>query len=191
MVKLSASAVAFFIGVAVAGCSSTPATPPTTVAVAAPAPAPAPAVAAPAPAPTPSPKPLPIAARTVTTVSLAPHLDPKSAISTERSVYFDFDGYAIKGEFNGLIERQANYVISKPALAIKIEGNTDERGGREYNLSLGQKRAEAVRKALKIYGVKDGQMEALSWGDERPTALGHDEAAWAKNRRADLVYPKK
>ena len=189
MVKLSASAAAFFIGVALAGCSSTPATPPATVAVA--APAPAPAVPAPAPAPTPSPKPLPVPAITVTTVSLPLHLDPKSAISTDRSVYFDFDGYAIKGEFNGLIERQANYLTSKPALAIKIEGNTDERGGREYNLALGQKRAEAVRKALKIYGVKDGQIEAISWGNERPTALGHDEAGWAKNRRADLVYPKK
>ena len=72
-----------------------------------------------------------------------------------------------------------------------MEGNADERGSAEYNLALGQKRAEAVVKALKIYGAKDGQLEAVSWGEERPVASGHDEAAWAQNRRADIVYPKK
>ena len=79
---------------------------------------------------------------------------------------------------------------SKPTLTVKIEGNADERGSAEYNLALGQKRAEAVLKALKIYGVKDAQMEAISWGRERPKATGHDEAAWAQNRRVDLVYPR-
>jgi peptidoglycan-associated lipoprotein len=76
-------------------------------------------------------------------------------------------------------------------LAIKIEGNSDERGSPEYNLALGQRRAEAVLKALEIYGVKTAQLEAVSWGKERPRALGHDETAWAENRRADLVYPQK
>jgi peptidoglycan-associated lipoprotein len=123
-------------------------------------------------------------------VTLAAHLDPKSAISTQRSVYFDFDEYSIKSEYSGLIERHGKYLASKPTLAIKVEGNADERGGAEYNLALGQKRAEAVLRALKIYGVKDAQMEAVSWGKERPKATGHDEAAWAQNRRADLVYPR-
>ena len=74
--------------------------------------------------------------------------------------------------------------------AAKVEGNADERGSAEYNLALGQKRAEAVVKGLKIYGATDRQLEAVSWGEERPVATGHDEAAWAKNRRADIVYPK-
>ena len=122
-------------------------------------------------------------------VTLAPHLDPRNPISTERSVYFDFEGYSVKSTYLGVIERQGKYLASKPALSVKIEGNTDERGGSEYNLALGQKRAEAVLKALKIYGVKDSQMEAISWGKERPKAAGHDENAWAQNRRVDVVYP--
>ena len=185
MVKFNASAVVILIGLALAGCSSTPVTPPTTPVVTAAA-----STRTPAPAPSPSGQPLPVAASTVASVSLPPHLDPRSAISTERSVYFDFDDFSVKSEFNGLIERQAKYLMAKPTLAIKIEGHADERGGREYNLALGQKRAEAVRKALRISGVKDSQMEAVSWGMERPKALGHDEAAWAQNRRADLVYPQ-
>ncbi len=165
-----------------AGCSSTPM---------APAPAkPAMASAAPMPAPATSSAPKPVASSTVTTVALPPHLDPKSLISTERSVYFDFDVFAVKSEYTGLIERHGKYLASKPTLSIKIEGNADERGSAEYNLALGQKRAQSVLQALKIYGVKDSQMEAISWGRERPKATGHDEAAWAENRRADLVYPK-
>ena len=169
-----------------AGCSSTP------VAQAPTKPVAAPVATAPMPAPAPatSSAPKPVASSTVTTVSLPPHLDPKSPISMERSVYFDFDVFAVKSEYSGLIERHGKYLQSKPALSIKIEGNADERGGAEYNLALGQKRAQAVLQALKIYGVKDGQMEAVSWGKERPKSKGHDEAAWAENRRADLVYPK-
>ncbi|WP_298835194.1 peptidoglycan-associated lipoprotein Pal [uncultured Piscinibacter sp.] len=164
-----------------AACSSTPVTPT--------AAAPAPAAAAPAaPAPTATAKPAP--ASTVATVNLPAHLDPNNAISKERSVYFDFDDFSIKAEFSALIERHGKYLAGSPALAIKVEGNADERGSTEYNLALGQKRAEAVLRSLKIYGAKDQQMEAVSWGEERPVASGHDEAAWAKNRRADLVYPK-
>jgi peptidoglycan-associated lipoprotein len=164
-------------------CSSTPLTPPAPVAQATPAPAPAPAPAAPAPKPAPAPG--------VAPVTLPAHLDPKSLISTERSVYFDFDDYSIKQQYTPLIERHGKYLASNPALAIKIEGNADERGSREYNLALGQRRAEAVLRALKIYGAKDAQMEAISWGKEKPVALGHDEEAWAQNRRADLQYPKR
>jgi peptidoglycan-associated lipoprotein len=127
---------------------------------------------------------------TVATVAVPLYLDPKSRISRERSVYFDFDDFSIKSEYSGLIELHGNYLESNPSVSIKIEGNADERGSNEYNLALGQKRAEAVLKALKIFGVKDAQMEAISWGKERPRATGHDEAAWAQNRRADLVYPQ-
>jgi len=162
-----------------AGCSSTP------VATSSATPAPASAVA-----PMPGPAPEPVSSSTVAMSALPPHLDPKSLISTKRSVYFDFDVFAVKSEYSGLIERHGKYLASKPALAIKIEGNADERGSAEYNLALGQKRAQAVLQALKIYGVKESQMEAVSWGKERPKATGYDETAWAENRRADLVYPK-
>lgn len=122
---------------------------------------------------------------------VADHLNPQSLISRERSVYFDFDQFVIKASDGPLIERQGKYLASKPGLAIRVEGNADERGGREYNLALGQKRADAVVRALKVYGVADKQLEAVSFGKEKPQALGHDEAAWAQNRRVDLAYPNK
>jgi peptidoglycan-associated lipoprotein len=127
---------------------------------------------------------------TVATVSLLPHLDPKSPIYKERSVYFEYDDFSIKSQYVGLIERQAKYLVSAPTLSVKLEGNADERGSSEYNLALGQKRAEAVLKALRLYGVKESQLEAVSWGKERPRATGHDETAWAENRRVDIVYPR-
>ena len=127
---------------------------------------------------------------TVTPV-VADHLNPNSLISTQRSVYFDFDKFEVKSQFAPLVERQGKYLAGNPALAIRVEGNADERGGREYNLALGQKRAEAVVRALKVYGVTDKQAEPVSFGKEKPKATGHDEAAWAENRRVDLVYPGK
>lgn len=130
-------------------------------------------------------------ASTVATMPLPAYLDPKNPISTERSVYFNFDDSALKKEYTPLIERHGNYLASHQSVAIKVEGNCDERGSAEYNLALGQRRAESVMRALKIYGVKDAEMEAISWGKEKPKAAGHDETAWAQNRRADLVYPAK
>jgi peptidoglycan-associated lipoprotein len=164
-------------------CSSTPPAPPASMS--APAAPMAPATATAAAPPPAAPRPVP-----ASTPALPAHLDPRSAISLERSVYFDFDEFAVKPEYTALIERHGKYLAASPSLAIKIEGNTDERGGAEYNLALGQKRAEAVLRALRIYGVKPSQMEAVSWGKERPKSSGHDEAAWALNRRADLQYPR-
>ncbi len=177
------------------GCSSTPVLPP---AVEAPAVAPAvTAAAAPIPATSSAPGTTgnsgatqPVTKAAVTAVALAPHLDPTNPISAERSVYFDYDNFELKSQFAGLIDRHGKYLASRPSLAIKIEGNADERGGVEYNLALGQKRAETVLRVLRLHGVRDSQMEAISWGEQRPKALGHDEAAWSQNRRADLVYPK-
>jgi len=126
---------------------------------------------------------------TVATVTVPAYLDSQNPISKERSVYFDFDDSSVKSDYAGLIQLQGHYLVSKRSVSIKIEGNADERGSPEYNLALGQRRAEAVLKALEIYGVKDAQMEPISWGKERPKATGHDEVAWAQNRRADLVYP--
>lgn len=105
-----------------------------------------------------------------------------------RIVYFDYDSFAIKPEFQEVIEAQARYIKADRNRRVAIEGHTDERGGREYNLALGQKRSEAVRRALGLLGVPDGQMEAVSFGKEKPAASGSDEAALAKNRRAEITY---
>jgi peptidoglycan-associated lipoprotein len=122
---------------------------------------------------------------------VADHLNPNSPISKERSVYFDFDKFDIKADQAAVVERQGKYLSANGALKVRVEGNADERGGREYNLALGQKRAEAVVRGLKAYGVKDGQAEPVSFGSEKPKAEGHDEAAWAQNRRADVAYSAK
>lgn len=120
--------------------------------------------------------------------ALPAHLDPNSALSKQHSVYFDFDVYTIKPEFNSVLELHAAYLKAHPELHVRLEGNADERGGREYNLALGQKRSEAVKRALNTLGATDKQEEAVSFGKEKPKALGHDEAAWAENRRVDIVY---
>jgi peptidoglycan-associated lipoprotein len=103
-----------------------------------------------------------------------------------RVVYFDYDSFVIKDEFRPVVEAQAKVLSADRAKKLQVEGHTDERGGSEYNLALGQKRAESVAKALKLLGVNDGQVEAVSFGKERPAVQGSDEAAWAKNRRAEL-----
>ena len=121
---------------------------------------------------------------------VADHLNPNSTISKERSVYFDFDKFDIKADQTAVVERQGKYLAANAALKVRVEGNADERGGREYNLALGQKRAEAVVRGLKAYGAKDNQAEPVSFGSEKPKAEGHDEAAWAQNRRADVAYAK-
>lgn len=123
----------------------------------------------------------------VTTGSTDPLNDPKGVLA-KRSVYFDFDSYIVKDEFKPMVEAHAKYLTSNKGRKIVIQGNTDERGGREYNLALGQKRAEAVRKSLSLLGVPDAQMEAVSFGKEKPKATGSDEASWAENRRADMAY---
>lgn len=111
-----------------------------------------------------------------------------SASAAQRTVYFDYDSYVIKPEFQSLIANHARFIKSQGARKIAIEGHTDERGGREYNLALGQKRADAVRSALSILGVTPAQMESVSFGKEKPAASGADEAAYAKNRRAEIRY---
>jgi len=105
-----------------------------------------------------------------------------------RVIYFDFDSYAVKDEYRGTIDSYAKALTADRKKHLVVEGHTDERGGREYNLALGQKRAEAVTKSLALLGAGDAQVEAVSYGKERPAAQGNDEAAWAKNRRAELNY---
>ncbi|MBY4898174.1 peptidoglycan-associated lipoprotein Pal [Cupriavidus sp. AU9028] len=120
-------------------------------------------------------------------VSRDPLNDPNSPLA-KRSVYFDFDSYAVKPEYQGMLSEHSKYLQGNRSRRILIQGNTDERGTSEYNLALGQKRAEAVRRSLSTMGVPESQMEAVSLGKEKPKATGHDEASWAENRRADIVY---
>lgn len=172
-------ATVIFLG----ACSSTPIAKPVA------APAPAPVMAQPAPAPIAAPKtatPAP-----VSKAELAAYLDPANPLSKEKSVFFDFDQYAVKPEGQRVLEMHGKYLASHADVKIKVEGNTDEQGGAEYNLALGQKRADAVVKVLKVYGVKDAQMEAVSFGKEKPKAMGHDDQSHAQNRRVDLDYPSK
>ena len=121
----------------------------------------------------------------VATVNLGKD-DPAPGDSLPRIVYFDFDSFVIKDDFKPVVERNARALTAAKSKKMVVEGHTDERGGSEYNLALGQKRAEAVVKSLTLLGVSDNQLEAVSFGKERPASDGHDEAAWAKNRRAEL-----
>lgn len=105
-----------------------------------------------------------------------------------RVVYFDFDDFTVKPEFTAMLEGHAQFLRGNPQRRVALEGHTDEQGGREYNLALGQKRAEAVRRALSILGVGDAQMEAVSFGEEKPAQVGDNEAAFRLNRRVELGY---
>jgi peptidoglycan-associated lipoprotein len=108
------------------------------------------------------------------------------AAPTQRIVYFDFDSFAIKDDFRPMLEGHARVLARDNGRRLVIEGHTDERGGREYNLALGQKRAESVVRSLTLLGVADRQLEAVSFGEERPATAGSTETAWAQNRRAEL-----
>lgn len=108
--------------------------------------------------------------------------------SVARVIYFDYDSYLVKPEFAATLDAHAKFLKADAKRRVVLQGHTDERGTREYNLALGQKRAEAVRRALGVLGVNDAQQEAVSFGKEKPAAAGADEAAYAKNRRVELVY---
>ncbi len=125
----------------------------------------------------------------VSTVDLANRANdggPLGGAPAQRIVYFDFDSFAIKDDYKPVLEGHAKVLSRESARRMVIEGHTDERGGREYNLALGQKRAESVLRSMALLGVPERQLEAVSFGEERPAATGADEAAWAKNRRAEL-----
>jgi peptidoglycan-associated lipoprotein len=123
----------------------------------------------------------------VVTEAVDPLNDPKGVLAN-RSVYFDYDSFVVRDDGKPVVENHSSYLNKNKGRKILIQGNTDERGGTEYNLALGQKRAEAVRKAMTAMGVAETQIEAVSLGEEKPKAQGSNEAAWAENRRADIVY---
>ena len=113
--------------------------------------------------------------------------DPKSILS-KRSVYFDYDKYDVKAEYKDLVAAHAKFLTNNRKFKMLVQGNTDDRGSREYNLALGQKRADSVKKMLTLLGASEDQVEAVSLGEEKPKNEGTDEAAWAENRRGDMLY---
>jgi peptidoglycan-associated lipoprotein len=116
-----------------------------------------------------------------------PLKDPNSPLS-KRVIYFDYDKDVVKAEYTALIQAHANYLSQNRSRKIRLEGHADERGSREYNMALGQRRADAVRKATAVLGVGNERIETLSFGEDKPKATGHDEAAWAQNRRVEIRY---
>jgi len=140
----------------------------------------------------------PVAAKPVTAAPVAkpavskpivtnPLKDPKNILS-KRSVYFDYDSTIVKDEFKPLITAHARYLAQHRSAKIVIQGNTDERGSREYNIALGQRRADGVKQMMLLLGAQDAQIETVSFGEEKPRAKGQDEASYAENRRSDIVY---
>ena len=116
-----------------------------------------------------------------------PLRDPGNILS-KRSVFFDFDSFSVKDEYRALVEAHARYLAQNRNGRVTVQGHTDERGSREYNIALGQRRADAVKRMMTLTGAGDGQVETVSFGKEKPRNAGHDEGAWAENRRADIVH---
>lgn len=117
-----------------------------------------------------------------------PGIDVPQPAALARIVFFDYDSFAVRADSTAVLEANARFLKANPNRKVGLEGHTDERGGREYNIALGQKRAEAVRRALALLGVSEAQMEPVSFGEERPAAVGYDEGAYAKNRRVEITY---
>jgi peptidoglycan-associated lipoprotein len=117
-------------------------------------------------------------------------VDPrvKQGILANRSIYYDFDKFDVKDEYRSLVEAHAKYLRENPKAKMLIQGNTDERGSREYNVGLGQRRSDGVKKMLTLLGVKEDQVESVSLGEEKPKSEAHNEEAWAQNRRSDMLY---
>jgi peptidoglycan-associated lipoprotein len=170
---LTAISLAFLIG----ACSTTPDKPAATT------------EAAPAPAPTATPterKPVPGVDLTARNMK-SPLTDPGNILS-KRSVFFEYDKYEIKDEYKGLVEAHAKYLRENPNAKMLIQGNADDRGSREYNVGLGQRRSDTVKRALILLGAREGQIESVSLGEEKPVCTEHAEGCWAKNRRDDMLY---
>ena len=117
-------------------------------------------------------------------------LKETGSLLSKRSVYYEYDRYDIKEEYVPIVEAHAKFLMSHSDLKIFVQGNCDDRGSREYNLALGQRRADSVKRAMGLLGVNEKQIETVSFGAEKPVAFGQDEESWAKNRRSDIVYPK-
>ena len=116
-----------------------------------------------------------------------PLKDPNNILS-KRTIYFDYDKDAVKAEFTNIVQAHAKFLTENRGRKIRLEGHADERGSREYNMALGQRRAETVRRATTVLGVSGDRIETISFGEDKPKSTGHDESAWAQNRRVEIVY---
>jgi peptidoglycan-associated lipoprotein len=119
---------------------------------------------------------------------LTPALRDPNNILSKRTVYFDYDSFVVKDDYRGVVEAHAKYLQANRVAKITLQGHTDERGSREYNIALGQKRADAVKKLMQLLGATEMQIETVSFGKEKPKVDGHDEASWAQNRRVEILY---
>ena len=145
------------------------------------------APAAPADAPVAAPAPAPEAAQVAAPVVVDALNDP-SSILAKREAFFDFDKSTVKEANKPMVQAHGQYLAGHTGRNVVVEGNADERGSSEYNLALGNRRADAVKKMLVVSGASAGQVSTISFGEEKPRASGHNEAAWSQNRRADIVY---
>src|SRR5438309_3813355 len=168
---MKTSLAAFVIGGLVAGCASQ------STQESSPAPAPAPSAMSSAPG-----------ARATPGTSVAGVPSTTRAMPQARSVYYEYDRSEIRADGAKVVDVNAQYLRDHPDLKVKVEGNADERGSREYNLALGQRRADAVQKRMTILGIPSDRIETVSFGKEKPKVRGHDESSWSENRRSDIVY---
>jgi peptidoglycan-associated lipoprotein len=181
MEQMTRRFAALLLATALAGCASTPE--PTT----------APAEATPPPAPVQTSSTAPAPAATATEVVAADPLamiDAAGSPLRERTIYFEFDRSDLSPAAQRAIEAHGRFLVANPTLKLRIEGHCDERGTREYNIGLGDRRAQAVRRVLMFMGVQAAQLQTVSYGEEQPAVDGHDEAAWSRNRRAELAYSR-
>jgi len=144
--------------------------------------------AAAAPAPTTTARKAPTVDLTARSGDNAAMLKDPNNILSKRQIFFEFDEFDIKPEYKGLVEAHAKYLRENPGAKMLLQGNADERGSREYNVGLGQRRSDTVKRALVLLGAKEGQIESVSLGEEKPMCTEHAEGCWAKNRRDDMLY---
>ncbi len=143
--------------------------------------------AAPATTTTTAPAAKPTAVTPTAAPAINPLKDPSNVLS-KRVIYFDYDKDAVKPEFQAIVQAHAKFLADNRGRKIRLEGHADERGTREYNMALGQRRADAVRKAMNVLGVGSDRMETVSFGEDKPAVVGANEEAWSKNRRVEIVY---